>query len=152
MVWCGVLRTGFGEPLCAKKSRATFWPQSAPGLGLSLVWETGGEFLLIKLAFFFLLINFFFSMNSILRQPGYFKPTIFFIVHIPYVCIYYIHTHTMLLSYFDSWIVYSSSTFVHDADYFKKHYISAFSGCFYPKWITYQGMLYIIIISWSFSL
>ncbi len=30
MVWCGVLRTGFGGPLCAKKSRATFWPQSAP--------------------------------------------------------------------------------------------------------------------------
>ncbi len=30
MVWCGVLRTGFGGPLCAKKSRATFWPQSTP--------------------------------------------------------------------------------------------------------------------------
>ncbi len=27
MVWCGMLRTEFGGPLCAKKSRATFWPQ-----------------------------------------------------------------------------------------------------------------------------
>ncbi len=30
MVWCDVVRTGFGGPLCAKKSRATLWPQSAP--------------------------------------------------------------------------------------------------------------------------
>ncbi len=30
MVWSGVLQTGFGGPLCAK-TRATFWPQSAPG-------------------------------------------------------------------------------------------------------------------------
>ncbi len=28
-LWC-VLQTGFGGTLCAKKSRATFWPQSAP--------------------------------------------------------------------------------------------------------------------------
>ncbi len=27
-----MLRTGFGGPLCAKKSRATFWPQSAPAV------------------------------------------------------------------------------------------------------------------------
>ncbi len=31
MVWCGVVQTGFGGLLCAKKSRDTFWPQSAPG-------------------------------------------------------------------------------------------------------------------------
>ncbi len=30
MLWCSVLWTGFGGPLCAKKSRAIFWPQSAP--------------------------------------------------------------------------------------------------------------------------
>ncbi len=28
-MWCGVLRIGFSGLLFAKKSRATFWPQSA---------------------------------------------------------------------------------------------------------------------------
>ncbi len=32
MVWCGVLRTRCGGLFCARKSRATFQPQSAPGL------------------------------------------------------------------------------------------------------------------------
>ncbi len=36
MVLCSVLRTGFGGPLCAKKSRATLWPQSAPAQKFTL--------------------------------------------------------------------------------------------------------------------
>ncbi len=51
MVWCGVLRAKFGGLLCAKKSRATFWPWSAPGdesCDLDLDLALGG--LCVKLA------------------------------------------------------------------------------------------------------
>ncbi len=34
-LWCGVLQTGFGGPLCAKKSRAIFWPQYTPAVMLT---------------------------------------------------------------------------------------------------------------------
>ncbi len=43
MVWCGVLRTGFGGPLCAKKSRAIFGPSSAPGVQWDFLIERREE-------------------------------------------------------------------------------------------------------------
>ncbi len=43
MVWCGVLRTGFGGPLCAKKSRAIFGPSSAPGVQWDFLIEKRRE-------------------------------------------------------------------------------------------------------------